>query len=280
MVIAPPWQSLLRENHLDSVEAVYQFSRGEVMTRSGTTEVRRVRLKEGETSRTLFIKKYWANHAGQLWSGMLRGTFFGRSKARREFENLGGLRRLGLDAPAPVACGEDRRARWLLRSCLLSEGIPDPAPLDLFIRDHLSGLPREERRRTRRELIERLAAYTRRLHAQRFVHHDYFWRNILLSGRSLERFYLIDAHKGGRWAFWAERRSRAKDLATLDAPAPYFFRRSERLQFYLRYAGRGRLNPGDKELIRLVLRMAAPLRERQLRRVREGRRANADSWWS
>ena len=40
-------------------------------------------------------------------SGALRGTFFGRSKARREFRNLWRLRRWGLDAPAPVAFGEE-----------------------------------------------------------------------------------------------------------------------------------------------------------------------------
>jgi aminoglycoside/choline kinase family phosphotransferase len=33
----------------------------------------------------------------------------------------------------------------------------------------------------RAQMLERLADATRRLHDRHFVHHDYFWRNILLS---------------------------------------------------------------------------------------------------
>ena len=123
------------------------------------------------------------------------------------------------------------------------------------------------RRQARRTLVENLAAYTRRLHERHFVHHDYFWRNILLTGRSLEHFFLIDAHKGRTWRTWEERRARARDLAALDAPAPHFFRRSERLRFFLLYRGRRTLDSADKALLRQTLRLAEPMRERQLRRV-------------
>jgi hypothetical protein len=106
------------------------------------------------------------------------------------------------------------------------------------------------------------------------VHHDYFWRNIILTGKSLSRFFLIDAHKGGLWRPCAERWSRAKDLATLDAPAPHFFRRTERLRFFLRYVGHASLTAADKKLIRRALKIAAPLRERQYRRVQRAQRIN------
>jgi hypothetical protein len=272
IIVAPGWQNLLRARGLDSVEAVYRMADGEVITRSGSTEVRRIELSNGGAARTVFIKKYWAVAARQLWSGALRGTFLGRSKARREFENLDRLRAWDLDAPSPVAYGEERRAGWLMRSFLISEGVPDPLPLDVFVRDFIPRQPETQRRVVRRELIQRLADYTRRFHQCRFVHHDCFWRNILLSGSSFEHFWLIDAHKGRRWLPGTQFRSRAKDLATLDAPAPHFFRRTERLRFFLSYAGRTKLTGKDKQLIRRVLRLAAPLREQQLRRVLEGRR--------
>ncbi|PYI87066.1 MAG: hypothetical protein DME26_07320 [Verrucomicrobia bacterium] len=272
VVTSPAWETILRAYHLNTVDAVYDCAAGGVVTRSGTTEVRRVELADGAEPRVIYIKKYWANSARQLWSSALRGTFFGRSKARREFDNLAKLRAWGLDAPSPAAYGEERHARWLVRSFLISEGVSEPLPLDVFIRDVLPGQPEPERHRLRRELIDRLADYTRRLHERGFVHHDYFWRNILLTGLSFEHFWLIDAHKGRRWVSWAQQRSRAKDLATLDAPAPRFFRRPERLRFFLRYIGRSKLLDPDKRFLGLVLRLAAPLRERQLRRVLEGRR--------
>jgi hypothetical protein len=105
------------------------------------------------------------------------------------------------------------------------------------------------------------------MHDHHFVHHDYFWRNILLRGRSLSQFFLIDSHKGRCWHWWSELSGRAKDLATLDSPAPRFFRRTERLRFFLRYREHRRLTTGDKDLVRLILRLAKPLRASQLDRV-------------
>ena len=266
-VIAPGWEAWLRQHGLDSVGGVYRLDSGESIKRSGSVEVRRVHLGAGSTARTVFIKKYWIGKLSQLWSGMFRGTFFGRAKARGEYENLARLRAWQLDAPEPVAYGEERRAGWLLRSFLISESVPEPMPLHEFIRDRLPALPAEALRHTRRALIENLARYTRRLHERGFVHYDYFWRNILLSGGEVSRFFLIDAHKGRPWRPGEEQRGRAADLAALDAPAPRFFRRTERLRFLLLYRGHRRLDAEDKALLRLALRLAVPMREKQLRRA-------------
>ncbi len=266
-VLAPGFQALLRQHGLDTVESVFQLAAGDVITHSGSTEVRRVVLTSVDGERTLFIKKYWVSRPAQLWSGMFRGTFFGCPKVRREFRNLEFLRAAGLDAPPAVAFGEERHAGWLSRSFLISESVADPTPLDAFICDVLPGLPKEEQRRVRRELIEKLARYTRRLHERRFVHHDYFWRNILLSGGSLEHFFLIDAHKGRAWRHGGENQARTSDLAALDSPAPHFFRRTERLRFFLLYRDHPRLNENDKALLRRALGLAMPMRVKQLRRV-------------
>ncbi|HVM59376.1 MAG TPA: lipopolysaccharide kinase InaA family protein [Verrucomicrobiae bacterium] len=271
MVIDPAWQNLLRQHGPATVDTVYRVREGVVLSGGTATEVRRVEVEDDKQTRILYIKKYWYPTARLRWSGSYRGTFFGISKVRREYENLRQLREWGLDAPVPVAYGEERHNGWLLRSCLISEGVPSPLSLDLFIRDVLPAMPTPERRTRQRELIHNLADYTRRMHEHRFVHHDYFWRNILLSARSLEHFYLIDSHKGRRWSSWADLASRAKDLATLDSPAPSFFRRSERLRFFLRYRGHARLTSADKELLRHALRVAAPLRAPQLDRVRRAK---------
>lgn len=272
IVIDAGWEGCLRQHGLDTVEAVYQFKSGEVVAHSGSVEVRRAQLGEDSDARTIFIKKYWVTKPSQLWSGMFRGTFFGQSKVRREHDNLARLRAWQMNAPAPVAYGEERHAGWLVRSFLMSEGIPDPLPLDGFIRDRLPALPAEESRRARRQLIEHLANCTRRLHGHGFVHHDFFWRNILLSGGDLTRFYLIDAHKGRCWRPGQDRRSRAMDLAALDAPAPHFLRQTERLRFFLLYRGHQRIDAEDRALLRLALKLADPMREKQLRRaLRRGR---------
>jgi tRNA A-37 threonylcarbamoyl transferase component Bud32 len=275
VTIAPEWQELLRQRGLLTVDAVYQLHEGTILKGGSTaTELRRVEWRDKKQAYVLYIKKYWYPTSKLRWSGFYRGTFFGIAKVRREYDNLARLRAWGLDAPTPVAYGEERRNRWLHRSYLISEGVLSPWPLDLFIRDVLPTLSPSERRRQQRELIQNLADYTRRMHEHRFVHHDYYWRNILLSGGSLAHFFLIDSHKGCTWKSWGELQGRAKDLATLDSPAPRHFRRSERLRFFLIYCGHTRLTPADKTLLRLVLRVAKPMRRGQFERVSRAQRVS------
>lgn len=274
IVVTPAWAELLRANQLDSMASVYACATGDVVTQSGTTEVRRVTLTAGPAQRVVYIKKYWANNFGQLWSGALRGTLLGRSKAKREFENLARLIRWKLDAPAPIAFGEERIFGWMTRSFLISEEIPSPLTLDIFIRDFLPRLPAEQRRKRAVELLERLAATTRQLHEHHFVHHDYFWRNIILSGETLDRFFLIDAHKGRTWRRWSAQRCQAKDLAALDSAAPAFFSQTDRLSFFLAYTRSRALTPENKKLLRTVLSLAEPMRQRQIQRVKGSRRTH------
>ncbi len=271
MVVHPTWQALLKAHGLETVRGAYENSAGRAIASSGSTEVREVELTGADSAppRVIFIKRYWFPSFASRWNGALRGTLFGRSKVRREFDNLAWLRAHGFDAPLPVAWGEERSGGWLKRSLLISEGIPEPVALSKFIRDTLPSRPAA----ARRELIERLAALTRRLHEQRFVHHDLFWRNIILTGESLDRFALIDAHKGRVWRAGTEQGSRGADLAALDAPAPWYFRRTERMRFFLRYRGHARLTPEDKALLHATLRLAEPMRERQLARVTGAKRA-------
>lgn len=267
-VFAPDWLPVLVQHGLASVPAAFGFTGGTLITRGRTSEVRQITLEKEGLRRTVFLKKYWASSLALCLKAFCRGAVLGRSKVRREYENLVRLRRWGLDAPQPIGYGEERRwCRCLWRSFLLSEGVNEPRALDVWIRDTLPRLPSA----ARRELLDRLAEHTRRLHEHGFVHHDLFWRNIILSGDSLDHFYLIDAHKGRRWWPWAATVSRAKDLATLDAPAPGYFRRSERLRFFLRYRRHTRLTPADKRLVARALKLAAPLRQRQAQRVTQAR---------
>jgi tRNA A-37 threonylcarbamoyl transferase component Bud32 len=268
VTIAPEWQEFLRQHGLHTVDTLYRHPGGTVLKGGAATELRRVESHDEKQIHVLYIKKYWYPTSKLRWSGFYRGTFFGTSKVRREYENLARLREWGLNAPAPVAYGEERRNRWLHRSFLISEGVPDPLSLDLFIRDVLPTLAPAEQRKHRKELVCALAEYTRRMHDHHFVHHDYFWRNILLSGNSLAHFFLIDSHKGCLWKSSADLESRAKDLVTLDSPSPSYFRRSERMRFFLTYCGHERLTVADKGLLRRVLKLAEPLRTGQLDRVR------------
>jgi len=259
----------LKAAQLCGIAEVYGGDAGQAITQNRTSEVRKLEVRRDGFPTTLYVKKYWAPTWGHVWRGVFRGTFFGTSKVRREYDNLQRLRSLGLDAPEPVACGEERCFGFLVRSYLISAGIPDPMPLDWYIGRFLKEMSRPDQSRVRHELIERLARHTRSMHGHGFVHYDYFWRNILLSGGKLDHFYLIDAHKGCLRSSRRIETLRIVDLAALDAPAPAFLRRSERLRFFLCYRDHRRLTRQDRRLIRRILDYARPLRGRQLERVRQ-----------
>jgi tRNA A-37 threonylcarbamoyl transferase component Bud32 len=264
----PEWQPVLAAGQLRGVAEVYHMATGEPITRSRTSEVRKLDVCRDGVATTLYIKKYWAPTWKHIWRGVFRGTLLRSSKVQREYVNLKRLRALGFDAAEPVAYGEERCCGFLVRSYLVSAGIPDPVALDVYISGVLTELCSADKARVRWELIERLADYTRCLHGQGFVHYDYFWRNIILSGGKPDRFFLIDAHKGCQKSISRMHVFRAVDLAALDSAAPAFFRRSERLRFFLRYRNHLRLTREDKTLIKRILDDARPLRTRQLERIR------------
>ena len=267
MTVRPREKRFLSQNGLDTFAAIYGLDGGTAVADSSSSSVERFVLRDGNDRRIVYVKKYWFLSPSRLWKGMLRGTFLRRSKVKREYGFLLQLAQSGLEAAAPIAWGEQRIARWLLRSFLVTEGITRPMPMDEFIAETLPGMPEAERRWARRALLRALAQCTRRFHDHGFVHHDLYWRNIILSEGRLDRFFIIDGPKGRRCRPWESRRCRAKDLATLDAPAPLFFRRTERLRFFLFYSGTSRLTPATKRFVQTILRHAGPERDRQGRRL-------------
>lgn len=267
---APGWETRLRAAGLSTFEPAFLCEQGTAVRISGSSEVRRIEIEVEGRRRVMFLKKYWVKRWAQLRSRVFRGMLFGASKVRREFFNLALLHEWQLSEAAPVAFGEERRAGWLWRSFLITTGIAGPMPVDVFIRDVLPRRAAAERRSSRDELLQQVARLTRAMHARHFTHGDLYWRNLVIAQNELARISLIDMPRGRRYARELGVAARAADLAALDAPAPWFFRRSERLRFLLEYRQTRRLDAGGKELIRQVLKVAGPMRSKQLGHVGVG----------
>ena len=80
IVLVPDWQPFAREQGLDHVAGVFGRADGVVVTRSGSTEVRRLEWGSGAFRQTIFIKKCWIRGARDLWRGVFRGTLLGRPR--------------------------------------------------------------------------------------------------------------------------------------------------------------------------------------------------------
>jgi len=164
--IDPAYRAVLEQAGLASVEAVLRCHRGLVVAWSRSSDTIQVPLGDGRLA--VFIKRYHYATWRRRIKPMLRGTFFGRSRARAEFEALQTMRRLGIPAVRPIAYGE-RRLWHFVRSCfLITEAVPGAIPLTRFVRQ-LSDCGPTERRAVMRELVVGLAEHVRRMHEAGFV---------------------------------------------------------------------------------------------------------------
>jgi lipopolysaccharide kinase (Kdo/WaaP) family protein len=133
---------------------------------------------EGDGEPALYVKQFSVAPGAARWRYFLR-----RSKARRERAVARRLARLGLDAAAPIAVGEERSGGLLVRSFAVSR--------DLGARDLRAVLESlRERVLERRALLERFAAFARKLHDAGVDQDDFSPNNFLV--RADGSFVLID----------------------------------------------------------------------------------------
>lgn len=268
LTIEPPWKALLDRHGVGDLKSILNWEEGVLVEREKGSEVWRVSVIDNAgVERALYLKKYFVHTWKKFRNEFLRGAFLGRSKPRREFRNLERLRDFGIDVTEPVAFGEERVLGRLTRCFLLTEEVPESRDLDDVLMKVLPAIPAQLSKPIRQSLITALAETTSKMHRNGFVHRGYFFRNILLSGNVFDRMFVFDAPRGRKWPDWLLGRKPEQDLATIDSSATLFFRRTERLRFYMRYQKIERLTPRHKLSIARVLKRADGLRARQLRRL-------------
>ena len=268
LYIDPAWKALLDNHGVGDLSSLLDWEVGVLVESANGSEVWRVSVTDGAgVERALYLKKYFVHTSKKFRSEFFKGAFFGRSKARREFGNLERMRGFGIDVTAPVAFGEERILGRLTRCFLMTEEVPESRDLDEVLGKVLPTMPAQLAKSIRQSLITALAETADKMHRNGFVHRGFFFRNILLSGNVYDRMIVFDAPRGRKWPGWLLGRKPERDLVTIDSAATAFFRRTERLRFYLKYQNIERLTPEHKLTIARVLKLADPLRARQLRRL-------------
>ena len=183
------------------LDRVFTQGGGAVVAESRTSQTIRITLPDD--SGEVYLKRYL--YPRFYWRHALRA-----SRAKREWRSLQQLAHLGLPVPTPVAWGEERRWRRLLRGFVATVGVPGGRSLEQVLsEDRAAGTLAEAR------LARRLGRLVARMHAADFAHGDLFLRNIVVEG-TMSRpggLFLIDA-PGGRRGATPERRQ--LDLASLD----------------------------------------------------------------
>lgn len=200
-----------------------------------------IKIRQGD--REYYVKRY--RMRGKHWRKGL-----GRSRALTEYRNLSYFERKQIPVPLIVAWGSQRCLGLCRRGAIVTEGIPGAVDLQTL------ALSRPELFQDRvwvMSLLRTIAEYTRRIHADGFIHQDLKWRNILAVPEKRPKVYFIDCPSGGfRPAPWRQRLI-AKELANLDRLAVQYLSRTMRLRFYLWYRNRTALKPEDKQFITRIV---------------------------
>lgn len=229
--------------------------------------VKRIEITyEGET-RVFYLKLYWNHLFEKIWARAFRGSLVGRSMVRAEYDNLERLAKCGLRIPQLVAYGDHRFAGGIIHAFIITEEIPKAMGVDYLVHEWFGQQAEEDRKQKTDELIHEVARVVKQMHDHGFEHHDLFLRNMMVSEQDMSKLYVMDAPRGYFWPQFIMRKRRAFDLATLDSAATQAFSRSQRMRFMHLYLGCNRLTEEDKQLVRKVLTISEPMRERQIKRL-------------
>ena len=229
-----------------SLDAVFALA-GQRIARDPLSEV----LKVEVGGRHYYVKRYHG-------AGKHLRRWLGRPRVKAEWQNLRHFAAWGIPTATVVAWGMERRLGAFARGAMITAELPRTTDLAKVALTHD---PRLKDRRWVADVSRQLADITRTLHAHRFAHNDLKWRNLLVDegGEGREdatghapRLYLIDCPGGTFWRGPLLAYRIVKDLACLDKVAKYHLTRTQRLRFYLDYAGKRRLDAADKRRIRRI----------------------------
>jgi len=240
---------------LTSLDAVFAFDSGRDLVKLNIGRFRRRVQFEATPAGSrrpvkVFLKRYDRPPIGQQIRNWLlhHGR---RSFASVEREAIEHLAAAGVGVPRVTACGEQWGVLFERRSFLMTEEIKDSQSLERRLPACFTDATAW---RARRNFIRRLAEFIRRFHATGRRHRDLYLSHIFCSDAG--EFCLIDLARASRP--FLQRRFQVKDLAQLHYSCPgRRFSRTDRMRFYLAYAGQRRLEPQDKAFLRAILRKTA-----------------------
>ena len=253
--VDPEYESALSNAGLKSIDAVFSHN---AATNLGKDNLARFRSRvqfEIETPGSpeptmVFLKRY--DHPPVLVQ--LKNWLCARERKSCGLLEVASARRLsafGINTPRTICCGEQWGRLLEKRSFSITEKIPNAEALERKLPGCFEKPAKEKCLKPGRDLIARLADFVKKFHETDYRHRDLYLAHIFCNDEG--EFYLIDLARAFKPVFLS-RRFQIKDIAQLHYSAPgRHFSRTDRLRFYLKYAGRKNLAREDKVFIRRVL---------------------------
>ncbi len=258
--IAEPYAALLRRHGLDSLDALFASSDGELLSKPGLAAWRqrwRLTLNDQEQRVVLYMKRFTAPPRSARRGISRSGT---SSLAGQEWHWIERLRSDGVACMAPVAFGEELRGRREIRSVIVTASAPGRS-LETWMKE-----PTDLDRACTPALLKATADLVSTLHAHGYAHRDLYLSHVFFdpSDQSLR---LIDLQRVIR-PTWRFSRWVVKDVASLNYSTPArLVSRTDRLRWMRYYLGARKLGIAGKRLAYRVIGKTRQVARRDSRRT-------------
>lgn len=252
--IDPDYKGAFSKLGLSSIDAVFSFNAGKNLTKNNLAKYRtRLQFEIDSPAVTVFLKRYDRPPI----SVQFRNWLMSRSRVSCgliSFKSASELAAVGINTPKSLFYGEQWGYFFERRSFIITEKIPNAESLERKLPDYFSETTTVEQLKMRRSFIVQLAGFVKKFHETGYCHRDLYLSHIFYSDNG--DFYLIDLARAFK-PIIQHRRFLIKDIAQVyySAPAKYFSK-TDRLRFYITYAGRQKLTGKDKAFIRKVINRA------------------------
>ncbi|HEW78924.1 MAG TPA: lipopolysaccharide heptosyltransferase II [Phycisphaerales bacterium] len=260
------YKTAFDETALTSIDAVFSFNTGKNLVKNNLSRHRsRLQFEINSPPATLFLKRYdsppiftqlknWLCHRKRASLG-----FF-------DFEPTEKLAAAGINTPKTISYGQQWGILFERKSFSITEKIPCAESLERKLPDCFNAPPTIENLKLRRNFIARSAAFVKKFHQTNYCHRDLYFSHIFYSNSG--KFYLIDLSRVFKPTVFTER-FRIKDITQVYYSAPgRYFSKTDRLRFYLGYAGHNKLSRKDKGFIRKVKRKAKRMAKHDIKHGR------------
>jgi hypothetical protein len=235
----PKFEKLFHLNQAEGFTQFWNLPALRAVTRRRTSDVCRVTLPGSDV--TAYLKRYWYPSLYDRSKGFFRNTFFGMSRAAREYRSLSRLCAARCSRVRPIAYGEERTLRLLKRAFIITEELPGSITLEDLCRSaSFDAWPSRRRRR----LFAALGNWVRTFHDRGFRDGDLFSRNIVVHEKGEDfAFSKIDSPAGsGGGKPPGSGSVFPRDIVDLDADTAGTVNEPDRLRFLLAYLAESGVN--------------------------------------
>ena len=248
MILNRDYLGLLKNIRFNSFESVWNYQKGEIIKRIKARSVIRFEIQTNSGKKYFYLKRHNTKFAGLQRILALFTPKLISSEGKREFENICDFRKGGLGTVTPVIAGERLVKFFWIQSFLITEDFSPFISLEYMLRDNPEFFTGEKGSDRKRNLINKIGVFARKMHKQGFNHRDFNATHILLHYKDKSDapdIALFDLQRVDRNSVF-QFRWIIKSLSELNYTLPEsIFNEEDRICLLLSYKGKKKLNAWD-----------------------------------